>query len=234
MEARHSITAATATAAAPHQGIAGRPAEGTKRRGNAVHQAPQRRHRGAGGALSFDGHAIVAAVARAPAATEPAAQTGRGAHHFGAALRRADIVTPQSTVIVLVRAHLGGDARVVLRVVALFVLAQQHGGDGLPQRRGEDAVLEDAPALHAPLVPHAARQTAPSAVPAVGVVERVGAGVSQPGVKRDELVAGEDRVGRVALVLDAQVVGQARVAVESATRMRQQLDFGCELNLIKS
>jgi hypothetical protein len=55
--------------------------------------------------------------------------------------------------------------------------------------------------------------------------------VTQTREERDVLVAREGALGGVALVLDAQVVRQRRVAVQRAAGVRQQSHTSCELDL---
>jgi hypothetical protein len=67
----------------------------------------------------------------------------------------------------------------------------------------------------------------------VGLVEGLRAGVAQAGPNDDVVVRGDDVGLLVALVLDAQVVGQPAVTVQGARSVRQQPYGLVETNLYR-
>ena len=113
----------------------------------------------------------------------------------------------------------------------VLILAHQHGNHRFSQRCGENAVLEGRPALTLRGVSDTARQPAMRAVPAVLLVEGLGACVSQAGADLDVGVLRHDVSLLVTLVLDAEVVGQPAVAVKSTAGVRKELDGHVEGDL---
>lgn len=117
--------------------------------------------------------------------------------------------------------------------VVVAVLTHQQRDHSIAQWGGEYLVLEGRPAFALHRVADAARQGAMSAVPAVRLVEGLGPGVAQARADLDVVVRRHQVGLLVALVLDAQVIGQAAMAVECSTCVRQEFDWNIERDLFQ-
>lgn len=117
--------------------------------------------------------------------------------------------------------------------IVIVVLALQQSHHRAAQRRGENRMLKRGPAFALHVIRDRAGRASVRAVPPVLLVERFGAGVSKSGTDLNVPVKCHNVILFVALVLDAEIVGQATVAVQGAAGVRKKFHGLVEGDLVK-